>query len=74
MQNEEKAIFNINYQGIVFRCEVSMAIGSYAVFLDGDPAGSIQMNGNGAWEQKSGKPLPQDLIDLIGGKIEQHYE
>lgn len=74
MEKDEKAVFTINYQGIVFHCEVSMAVDGYMVSLDDAPAASIGLNDNATWEQRSGKPLPQDLIEKIGNKIEQHYE
>jgi len=69
---EEKITFDLERFGKQLTCIVTMYANCYRVSVNGRDYGSIEMDDEEAWVQRSGVSMPQDLVETIGRLIEHH--
>lgn len=75
MESEEidSFYFKETISGIEHDYRITQNEGYYGVEYDGEIIAELQLNDYEGWMQSAGVPLPQNLIEMIGQKIEDHY-
>lgn len=69
--------FSLLYAGEIVSCKVqTIADGQELlerIYFNGEIRGALVMNDMAEWVQRDGIPLPDEIIETIGNKIEDHY-
>ena len=74
MENETESLsFNMPYAGKDTDCHIKMTDSGYDILFDGEFMASMATDENDVWRQTAGAPIPADIIEIIGDKIESRY-